>query len=830
MPESNAFLELEANRGNDAKASPRIFCHVIPRAFPYSLRINFVNHRSSRRSFLHRSALAAGALLLPGDCLPAVEDKADPAASMAGLPQGSAPNPVPMPHFPDRLHAFVWRNWSLTPVATMASVVGATKPDILRLARAMGLPKPPAITREQQSRSYLSVIRRNWHLLPYEQLLRLLDWTPEQMAFALREDDFLYIKLGGLKPNCPPLTYAPPDVDTRRRAQEIARVLREEFHQEIDLEGEPLCHFVSELSNPPPAPRRRQVKSRFSPRFCYSYFAPYGDPLLEAAADPYPEGYLERLAADGVDGVWLPALLYKLAPFPWGEAPDQGATKRLQNLRAIVARARKHGVSVYLYLNEPRSLPLRFFDAQPDLKGVVEGDRAALCTSQPQVRKYLTESIAAICRAVPELAGFFTITASENLTNCWSHGNGKQCPRCGARPPADVLAEVNRAFYEGIEQGGGRAELIVWDWGWNNAWVQEIIRQLPRAASLMSVSEWDLPIERGGVKSQVGEYSISAIGPGPRALRHWQLARQRGMKTVAKIQAGNSWELSAVPYIPALRNVAQHAANLRASAVDGLMLSWTCGGYPSPNLDVVAELGCAEGGGALSPEQALRVVAERRFGKSLAPAIVAAWLEFSAAFCEFPFHIEVVYQAPVQVGPANPLWAEPTGYKSTMTGFPYDDLPGWRAIYPPEAFIGQLEKTASGFEAGSERLMARANELDLSQSERRALRRELNVAQAAAIHFKSVANQARFIMNRDRLAKTTDRAEAKPLLAELEAVVRDELKLAKRLFEIQSRDSRIGFEAANHYYYVPMDLLEKVLNCRHLLDHWLEREKQRRGG
>jgi hypothetical protein len=501
----------------------------------------------------------------------------------------------------------------------------------------------------------------------------------------------------------------------------------------------------------------------------------------------------------------------------------------LQNLARIVARARKHGIGLRLYLNEPRSMPLRIFESHPDLKGVVEGDRAALCTSHPQVQQYLTESIAAVCRVVPDLAGLFTITASENLTNCWSHGNGKSCPRCGVRPPADVIAEVNRMFYDGVQKAGGRAELIVWDWGWNDGWAADVIRQLPRAASLMSVSEWGLPIERGGVKSQVGEYSISAIGPGPRATRHWKIARERGMKTIAKIQAGNSWELSAVPYIPALHNVAQHADNLRAANVDGLMLSWTCGGYPSPNLEVVAALACSKAGAELSPEEAMRQVAERRFGKSLAPAVVAAWRQFSTVFCEFPFHINVVYHAPLQVGPANPLWAEQTGYKSTMTGFPCDDLPGWCAVYPSEVFIGQLEKVASGFESGFQLLIACTKRTRLSRAESRALLGELNVAEAAAIHFKSAANQARFTRDRDRLARAVDRAEAMSLLIALEATLRDELKLARRLFDIQSRDSRIGFEASNQYYYVPIDLTEKIVNCRDLLDHWLREEKRRRG-
>ena len=93
--------------------------------------------------------------------------------------------------------------------------------------------------------------------------------------------------------------------------------------------------------------------------------------------------------------------------------------------------------------------------------------------------------------------------------------------------------------------------MLAWDWGWDDKWAEAIIRQLPAEVSLMSVSEWSLPIERGGIKSSVGEYSISSVGPAP-ARDHWEKARQRGLKTFAKVQAGNTWELSAVPWIPAV--------------------------------------------------------------------------------------------------------------------------------------------------------------------------------------------------------------------------------------------------------------------------------------
>ena len=84
------------------------------------------------------------------------------------LPAGAAPAPVTFDHFPERLHAFAWVNWELVPVERLAEVVGASPEEIAELGRSMGLPEPPAISEDQWRRSYITIIRRNWHLLPYE--------------------------------------------------------------------------------------------------------------------------------------------------------------------------------------------------------------------------------------------------------------------------------------------------------------------------------------------------------------------------------------------------------------------------------------------------------------------------------------------------------------------------------------------------------------------------------------------------------------------------------------------------------------------------------------
>jgi hypothetical protein len=782
----------------------------------------------NRREFFRVSALGAGTIIcaktIPSCAAAGVSaSRSGSRMTVADLPKGSAPQPVPFPHFPSRLHAFVWRNWPLVPTERIAAVVGAPRAEIIRLGQAMGLGRPPRLRRDLQRRSYLTVIRRNWHLLPYDQLLQLLGWTPDQLAYTLREDDFFFIKLGSLKPQCPPLRWAPSDEAAHRREQEIAQLVRSEFSGELGDPADPLFSFVERLSAAPKTHARALPDSSHL-RFAYSYFALYGDPLLDTEADPYPEGYLARLADAGANGVWLQAVLYKLARFPWQPELSEHFQERLENLRRLTARARRHGLKVFLYLNEPRAMPLAFFETRPQLKGVAEGAYATLCTSVPEVQQTLVESVAAVCRAVPDLGGFFTITASENLTNCWSHHGGAKCPRCGRRAPAEVIAEANGLFAQGIRQAGSSARLIAWDWGWDDAWAEGIISRLPNEVALMSVSEWSLPIERGGVKSAVGEYSISAVGPGPRAQRHWTLARQRGLKTLAKIQTGNTWELSTVPYIPAVENVARHAANLHAAGVEDLMLSWTLGGGPSPNLEAVAEASASG-----SAESALKTVAERRFGPAVAPAVVTAWCQFSRAFSEFPYHIDVLYQGPQQLGPANLLWADPTGYAATMTGFPYDDLSRWRGIYPPEIFAGQLEKVAGGFDQALVALKdgVAGQRAGLSKAQSDALEGELVVAEAAAIHFRSTANQARFVAARDALRTAKSKAEVQPHLAALERCLADELSLARRLHALQRRDSRLGFEAANQYLYVPVDLMEKVVNCRDLLERWLPAQRQR---
>ncbi len=373
---------------------------------------------TSRRFFLRQATLGIAAWPFLGQAGFAAD-------AIAALPSGAGPVPLDAAWFPSRLHAFVWRNWSLVSLKRMAVVVGAEAEDIAKIGRSMGLGPSAGLSDAQWRRSYLTIIRRNWHLLPYDQILTLLDWTAERLEYTLREDDFFFIKVGSLKPKSLPLRYSAPTAEETARAAEIRNIVQQHFPNGA-LEGnDPLFSFIGKLEAPPAAPENPDSGRSAGPlRMGYSYFAQCGDPLLDPSLDPYPDGLLARLAAAGENAVWLHVELGHLAMVPW--AANAQIEQRREGLRGLVARGARHGMKIFLYFNEPRSLPAvsPVFDQHPEWRGAAEGDYNAVCTSAPGVRAALRDAVADLCRAVPDLGGFFTITASENLTNCWSHGQG----------------------------------------------------------------------------------------------------------------------------------------------------------------------------------------------------------------------------------------------------------------------------------------------------------------------------------------------------------------------------------------------------------------------
>lgn len=710
------------------------------------------------------------------------------------LPRGDAKPALRFPHFPTRQQAFVWRNWGLVPTERLAAVLATGPDEVLQLGADMGLPVPPAACDHWIEHGYTTVLRANWHLLPYEQILQLLDWTPDHMAYMFVANDGTYGKLGGLKPEAARLVYRPLTAREKERTARLKQVVERHFPQHRAPASDQPFSFLQEFEQLPP--ERVVAPPGSGLRLIYAYAAPYGDTLLDESLNPYPDGLLARYAQLGVNGIWMQGLLHSLVPIEGALEHSKGYEQRQQNLRKLVERAARFGIGVYLYFNEPRGMPGAFFKDLPEWRGVRserEEDRFALCTSKPEVQEHLRNAPAALFREVPGLAGVIVITVLEQITNCWSHYQDEACPICSARSNVDVLAEVNNLIEEGVHSTAPQAHVIAWNWGWHKFWAKDIVDRLNPGVELMCTSEDFIETNVAGVPFTGLEYSMSQIGPTPHTRGMLAHAQARGLKTHVKVQINNTWECSAVPYIPVPFLVEEHLNAVRAAGADGLMLSWTLGGYPGGNLELLDR----------TPQQ----LAEGRFGPA-APLVLEAWQAFGRAFRNFPFSVIALYNAPQNMGCANLLYASPTGYTASIVNTPYDDLDYWRTPYPADVFEEQFRKMTEGWRPGLALLAEAA--ADAEGPCATALSELSDVAWATYCHLRTAYLQIAFVRHRDEQGFVLDERTR--------AIVGEEIELAKTLYTIMRRDSRIGFEATNHYYYTANDLVEKVLNCEHLLE------------
>ena len=673
---------------------------------------------------------------------------------------------LPTPHFPTRHQAFIFRAWEYVPAERIAKILGTTEENVILAAEEMGLPNyaPGNIWLE---RGYITIIRQMWHILPYSQLLDLLGMTEGELALILKEEDFLDIKLQS-KPICEPVRWRELTDSEREQTQKIREIM-----QTVDVSGKRAFEFEYSVPN-----ISREGKEIFKTRMIYAFSGLYQH-AFDVPSEVYlPDEQLEAYRALGVNGIWTQGMLSGLVEFPFEPSISAGCAERLARMRKMTERLAKYGIKLYLYINEPRYMPLSFFEKHPDIKGHERNEGAALCTSTEKVRNYIRDSIEKICREVPLIGGFFMITRSENLTNCYSHSGDINvectCPRCSKRSVPEVISELINTVADAAHSVSGDIKVFAWGWAWRG-FSEEIIRRLRKDVILLAQSELDVPFEIGGVRGNVVDYSMSIIGPGDKAKSEWSVAKECGLEVGAKVQISTTWEASTVPAIPVSPLIDDHIRGLLDEGVEHLMLSWTLGGYPCNNIATAAkyfyEKSCSD-----------------------APVYEAEKL-FAEAFREFPFHMNTLYKGPQNAGPSNPLFPAPSGYKATMTCFAYDDLERWRSIYPVDIFEDQFRKLCEGWERG----LALIDEADESEV--------AVMARAAYCIFKSSYDQIRFIRARDE-GRFADAAK----------IAEEEEKTARLMLEQMNKNAAIGYEASNHYYFSKGQIVEKIINCRHITD------------
>ncbi len=809
-------------------------------------------------------------------------------------------------HFPTKFQALIFRLWDLVPLKKLASLLKTDDKTIETLARDMGL-KEQDNTSLWRDRGYISILRHVWNILPYSQICYLLDWTEERLDYILKEDDFLFVKLGGWdikKNDCEELVYRPLTEGEKKETLYIKEVMQkyiaplkskgaiapfdffnkkyesiklkakydvnvdfswgiyceaegvedylkdftleikekyslalsgnekyihikmdiksddEEYH-EIHISDDKILinaakplgvmralYFVLDLAGSAGSfsfeKKVYKRKTKIKTRFIYSFCGLYGDVLDKDSEISFPDELIKEYARQGINGVWIQGVFYKIAPYPFDMSKCTGWEERLERLDTMTRRLGKYGIKVYMYINEPRNMPDEFFKDKPGLRGTPQQNgNTCLCSSNEKTHKYLKDTIKTIIKNAPLLGGFINISQGENTVLCYSRGIESfneareknlaynHCPHCAKRKAYEVVGGILKTMADAAYEVNKDIKFFAYGWGWRRhlgAETEKLLETLPKNVIVLQVSESEMEFVRGGVKNKVMDYSLSIVGPGESAKELWKSAKENGLEVAAKVQINNSWECSTAPFLPVYENVAEHMRNLRKEGIEHIMLSWTLGGYMSDNIKIASAYFFDDSTG----EDAYDSILKRTYG-GYAETVKKAVHRFCEGFREYPFDCDHIYNGPSNAGAANLIYPKPTGMSATMTCYPYDDLKSWCGkVYTPEILKEQYKKLCCKWEEGLKIL----EDMPLLEFK--------DMAVYGYTLFKASLNQITYYMLRgsgEDLSRLTE----------------NERDLALKAYEIMLRNSAVGYEAANHYYVTRSSLMEKVINCEYIL-------------
>ncbi len=684
-------------------------------------------------------------------------------------------------NFPAFWQTVLYRNYGFVEEKRLADVLDTDIKTVRTEAERLGL-NNIEFNPEWLKSGYLTIIKNNWFLLDYEQMCTLLGWDEKRLDYVVKEEDFLYVKLGFVKPYCGKVKYYALSEKEIKETERAVKILNSAGSDEARSFG----FFDFDMSESP-------LTVRAGTRIIHGYITPCGDTFGIDSSVYLPDSLLSKYAAVGVNGLWFHALLADLSPFPFRDKGERYKERR-ENLSNTIKRCNKFGIKVYLYFNEPRCMSTEDFSGQEDIKGTENGEFSALCMGTEKVRNYLYEAVKGLFTEVKDIGGAITITMSENLTHCHSVGECN-CERCKNSKPYEDAARVNNIIMQAIKDSGSSAELIANLWGWSEflGWTREDTEKgvalLDKDISVLCVSEYDLKIKKGGVESRIIDYSMSNPGPSEVTRNTLSYARKLGHKIYAKVQFNNSWECSSVPYLPVFDLVYEHLVNLKNIGVENYMMSWTLGGWPSVTLDLVNSFG---------ENFDLDGWYSRTFGKN-SLKVHEAIKYLCEGFRNYPFSIYALYNSPKTHGYAN-LWEFGEENKqSCMVCYSFDDYENWIKPYPYEIYISHMKKLLDGFEKGIKILSdakedKKVYELWLYSS-------------VAYLHFYADYDQTVFsYLKRDLI---NNKEKISDILCHAK-------KATEELINLQRQDTKIGYEASNHYFYTTRSLKEKLLNIENL--------------
>ncbi|MBP5641250.1 MAG: hypothetical protein J6X55_17370 [Victivallales bacterium] len=530
------------------------------------------------------------------------------------------------------------------------------------------------------------------------------------------------------------------------------------------------------------------------------------DELLDDI-DYYPDEYLETLAHEGVNAIWIVTALRELgitALCP----PDPQREKRIAKLSKVARKTIRYGIRLFLFMIEPFSAA----DDDPLVKKYPEmfgpttyNNRHSFCPCSVHTRQYLHELLSSVFAAVPELGGVIDINIGERPTSCLSTqplvtNSPRPCQdRCG-QSFGNIMRTLLTTMNDAIHAGAPDAKLVAWFYMPqvmpHASWVQELSKYPPKDVIVQA------NFESGGEKYQLGrrhlgvDYWVSYDGP---AAPYVTLAKNRGDGELgAKLQLGCGHELTPVACIPAPSIAYRKYRSMHELGVGHVMQSWYVGNFPDVMSRAMGKLAFEDF--ANESEEAFLERLARPYWREDAPIVAKAWKLFDEAYQNFPFNVIFQY-----FGPQNsmPRWKfhflpdlEPLA-PPWKPNFPFggDAIGEALAGFSIEECLELLESMVVDWNRGLELLMPLREKM--ADNNERLL--EIGTADCIGCLLEGTLNLLKFFrLRRDYIAGN------RTALTDMRQLVLQQMELYRRMIPLVSADSRLGFhgEALTHLFSV----------------------------
>ena len=557
--------------------------------------------------------------------------------------------------------------------------------------------------------------------------------------------------------------------------------------------------------------------------------------------DYYHGEYLNRLAHEGVNALWISAEFSDLCPSKHFPSHGKDAKQRFAKLKKTIQRCRQYGISIFLLCNEPRAfggksyiMPLESENClkeNPFFRGHTAGNQICFCTSSPQAQEYLEACTNHIFSQVPELGGLINISFGERPSHCFSgFGNifNSNCPRCSTRKPEDVFHEMLSAMARGMKKAAPSAKFISWfyipsmmeDRIGSIEKKGECIRQI--ASALPEDITMQINFESNGTARQLGrdftvyDYHLAYIGPS-RFFREWSAAAIAGGTAVsAKLQTGCSHENATIPFIPVPGNLYKKYRAAKQCKVSTVMQSWYFGNWPGVMNKAAGELSFLPF--PRSEKSFLETLARIDWAEDYQQA-VKAWQYFMKGYAYFPMELSFAWFGPLHCSIVWPLHLFPADKPiapSWEFGFPdsgdrIGECAG--ASHTLDEVLYLLGKMNRCWQRGIEILTP----LKKRFSHNKDRLWDIGTAEAIGLQINSSFNIFKFYDLREKLPYMQQRQQL-AALKKMTELVKCEIQNSQKMKLLCLQDSRIGFHPeAEGYKFFPEKLQKRIGKLKKLL-------------